>query len=142
MKISARNKLEGTISAVNAGPVSTEVVLDLAGGDKLVAVVTSESAKKLGLATGKRAVGLVKAPSVTVLTDAGNFRFSARNQFAGKVAEVLKGAVNSEVVIRLPGGSVISAVVTNEAVSELQLASGKPATALFKASQVILGVTA
>ena len=142
MKISARNKLEGTISAVNAGPVSTEVVLDLAGGDKLVAVVTSESAKKLGLATGKRAVGLVKAPSVTVLTDAGNFRFSARNQFAGKVAEVLKGAVNSEVVIRLPGGSVISAVVTNEAVSELQLASGKPATALFKASQVILGVAA
>jgi len=45
MKISARNKLEGTISAVKTGPVNTEVVLDLAGGDKLVAVVTTDSAK-------------------------------------------------------------------------------------------------
>ena len=55
MKISARNKLEGTISAVKAGPVNTEVLLDLAGGEKLVAVVTSESARKLGLAKGNSA---------------------------------------------------------------------------------------
>jgi molybdate transport system regulatory protein len=82
----------------------------------------------------------VKAPSVIVLTDAGNYRFSARNQFAGQVAELVKGGVNSEVTIRLPGGSVVSAVITNEAVSELQLTKGKPATALIKASQVILGV--
>jgi molybdate transport system regulatory protein len=142
MKISARNKLEGTISAITSGPVSTEVVLDLAGGDKLVAVITASSEKKLGLAKGKKAVGLVKAPLVTLLTDAGNYRFSARNQFTGQVTQVTKGAVNSEVSIRLPGGSVISAVVTNEAVSELQLVSGKQATALIKASHVILGVSA
>jgi len=140
MKISARNKFEGTISAVNAGPISTEVVLDVAGGDKLVAVVTSESAKRLGLAAGKRAAAFVKAPSVTLVTDAGSYRFSARNQFAGQVAQLSKGAVNSEVSIRLASGTVVSAVVTNEAVAELQLASGKPATALIKASQVILGV--
>ena len=142
MKISARNKLEGTISAITSGPVSTEVVLDLAGGDKLVAVITASSEKKLGLAKGKKAVGLVKAPLVTLLTDAGNYRFSARNQFTGQVTQVTKGAVNSEVSIRLPGGSVISAIVTNEAVSELQLAAGKQATALIKASHVILGVSA
>ena len=140
MKISARNKFEGTISAVNAGPISTEVVLDLTGGDKLVAVVTSESAKRLGLAAGKRAAAFVKAPSVTLVTDAGNYRFSARNQFAGQVSQLIKGGVNSEVAIRLPSGNVVSAIVTNEAVAELQLASGKPATALIKASQVILGV--
>ena len=142
MKVSARNKLDGTISAVTHGPVSTEVVLDLAGGDKLVAVVTSESAKKLALTVGKRAVGLVKAPSVTLVTDAANYRFSARNQFTGQVSRVEKGAVNSEVAVRLPGGTDIWAVVTNDAVSELQLASGKPATALIKASQVIVGVGA
>ncbi len=140
MKISARNKLEGTISSVNGGPVSTEVVLDLAGGDKLVAVVTSESAKKLGLAKGKKAVGLVKAPLVTLLTDAGGYKFSARNQLSGEVTKVTKGAINSEVSLKLAGGSIVSAVVTNEAVSELQLAAGKQAVALIKASYVILGV--
>jgi len=142
MKVSARNRLEGTISAVNPGAVNTEVVLDLGGSDKLVAVVTSESAKRMGLTAGKRAIGLVKAPSVTIVTDAANYRFSARNQYAGEVTRVEKGAVNSEVAIRLPGGTVISAVVTNEAVSELQLAAGKAATALIKASQVIVGVSA
>ena len=142
MKISARNQLEGTISAVNAGPVSTEVILDLAGGDKLVAVVTSESAKKLGLAKGQKAVGLIKAPLVTLLTDAGNYKFSARNQLSGQVTKVTKGAVNSEVTMRLAGGSTVSAVVTNEAVADLQLAAGKSAIALIKASYVILGVAA
>jgi molybdate transport system regulatory protein len=141
MKISARNQLEGTISAVNAGPVSTEIILDLAGGDKLVAVVTSESARKLGLAKGKKAVGLVKAPLVTLVTDAGGYRFSARNQLAGKITNVAKGAVNSEITMSLSGGSKVAAVVTNEAVDDLQLASGKSAIALIKASHVILGVS-
>jgi molybdate transport system regulatory protein len=140
MKISARNQLEGTISAVNAGPVSTEVTLDLAGGDKLVAVVTSESAKKLGLVKGKKAIGLVKAPLVTLLTDAGGYKFSARNQLSGQVTNVTKGAVNSEVTMKLAGGSTVSAVVTNEAIADLQLAAGKSAIALIKASYVILGV--
>ena len=140
MNVSARNKLEGTIAAVNHGPVSSEVVLDLSGGDKLVAVVTTASAEKLDLRVGGKAVGLVKAPSVMLVTDAPHYRFSARNQFSGTITDVTKGAVNSEVAVRLPGGSVIHAMVTNEAVDELQLASGKAATALIKASQVIIGV--
>jgi molybdate transport system regulatory protein len=140
MNVSARNKLEGTISAVHAGPVSTEVVLDLAGGDKLVAVVTSGSAQNLGLAVGKKALGLVKAPSVMIATDASGYRFSARNQYSGTVKNVVKGAVNSEVAIQLAGGTVLHAVVTNEAVSELQLSAGQSATALIKASQVIVGI--
>jgi molybdate transport system regulatory protein len=140
MKVSARNQLEGTISAVNAGPVSTEVTVDLAGGDKLVAVITSESAKKLGIAKGKKAIGLVKAPLVTLLTDAGGYKFSARNQLSGQVTSVTTGAVNSEVTLKLSGGSTISAVVTNDAIADLQLAAGKFAVALIKASHVILGV--
>jgi len=142
MNVSARNQLEGTISAVNPGPVSTEVVMDLAGGDKLVAVVTTGSAQNLGLKPGSHAVGLIKAPSVMLVTDAAQYRFSARNQFAGTITDVAKGAVNSEVALRLPGGSVIYAVVTNDAVAELQLAPGQSATALIKASQVIIGVAA
>ena len=79
---------------------------------------------------------------MTLVTDAGNYRFSARNQYKGEVTQVIKGAVNSEVVIRGPGGNTVSAIVTNEAATELGLASGKQVTALIKASQVILGVAA
>lgn len=140
MKVSSRNQFQGVVSAVTVGPVHTEVAIDLAGGDKLVAVVTSASTQSLGVAAGKRAMALVKAPLVTLLTDAGGYHFSARNQLEGKVTAVQKGAVNSEVTLRLNGGADLHAVVTNDAVADLQLASGKAATALIKASHVILAV--
>ncbi len=140
MKASARNKLQGTITHIAHGPVTTEVTLELPAGDQLVATVTSESATHLALAVGKKAVGLVKAPSVLLITNADGYQFSARNQFSGVVTHITTGAVNSEVVLRLAGGTSISAIVTNDAVDELQLSEGTPAVALIKASQVVIGV--
>jgi molybdate transport system regulatory protein len=67
-------------------------------------------------------------------------KFSARNQLEGSVSKLVKGAVNTEVGITLPGGTVVYSVVTNEAVAELKLAVGLPASAIIKASHVILAV--
>lgn len=142
MKISARNVFSGKITGLTDGVVNAEVELTLPGGDKLVAIVTEASLKSLGLAVGKEAVAYVKAPWVMILTGAGEVRFSARNQFTGTVEKLTKGAVNSEVGIRLPGGAVVFAVITNEAVMELGLDEGVEATALIKASHVILGTPA
>lgn len=139
MKISARNVFSGKITGLTDGVVNAEVELTLPGGDKLVAIVTEASLKSLGLAVGKEAVAYVKAPWVMILTGAGEVRFSARNQFTGTVEKLTKGAVNSEVGIRLSGGAVVFAVITNEAVMELGLKEGVEATALIKASHVILG---
>jgi len=58
------------------------------------------------------------------------------------VESLTKGAVNSEVGIKLSGGTLVYAVVTNEAVLELGLKPGVPASALIKASHVVLGVAA
>ncbi|MFD2273461.1 molybdopterin-binding protein [Undibacterium arcticum] len=58
------------------------------------------------------------------------------------MTSLTKGGVNAEVGIELPGGTVIHAVITNEAVLELGLKQGVAATALIKASHVILGVPA
>ena len=142
MKISARNCFPGTITALTCGPVNAEAELTLPGGDKLVAVVTSTSVADLGLAVGKPATAYVKAPWVMVLAGQADIRFSARNHLAGTVLQVEKGAVNSDVVVQLPGGSLVHAVITNEAVLELGLKPGAPASVLFKASHVILGVPA
>jgi len=65
---------------------------------------------------------------------------SARNQLAGQVAAVRPGAVNDEVELALPGGGTIVAIVTLASVRALGLAPGAEATALIKASDVILAV--
>jgi molybdate transport system regulatory protein len=142
MKISTRNVFEGQVSALVNGAVNAEVELTTAGGDRIVAVVTESSVRSLGLAVGKTVLAFVKAPWVIVMSGAGGIRFSARNQLAGSVDSVVKGAVNSNVAIRLKGGTLVHAVVTNEAVSELALVAGAPAIALIKASHVVLGVPA
>jgi molybdate transport system regulatory protein len=141
MSISARNRFPGTISAVIPGPINAQVALTLAGGDKIVAIVTNDSVKNLGLVVGKAATAFVKAPWVLVLAgDEDGLRFSARNHLAGTVEAIEKGAVNAEVAVRLPGGTLAYAVITNEALLELRLKPGVPAALLFKASHVILGV--
>jgi molybdate transport system regulatory protein len=66
-------------------------------------------------------------------------RISARNVFLGKVKEVRKGAVNTEVTIGLSGGETLCSVITNESVRALGLKPGMEAYAFFKASAVILG---
>ncbi|WP_273863159.1 TOBE domain-containing protein [Pseudomonas sp. LA5] len=142
MKVSARNVFPGTVSQMREGAVNAEVTLTLTGGTELVAVVTLDSVKSLELAPGTSAVALVKAPWVMVMSADSGLRLSARNCLAGTVESISDGAVNAEVVIALPGGSRVVAMVTRDAVQELQLAPGVAATAVFKASHVILGVPA
>ena len=85
---------------------------------------------------------LIKAPSVIVMRGEQKMKVSARNQLPGKVVRLKTGAVNSEVVIELPGGVGIAAILTSESADHLGLAVGQEATAIFKASSVIIAVAA
>ncbi len=67
-------------------------------------------------------------------------KLSARNTLKGKVKKIIAGAVNSEVVVELPGGTLITSIVTKEAVASLGLKEGGDAYAIIKASNVMLGV--
>ncbi|MBL3967726.1 TOBE domain-containing protein, partial [Burkholderia sp. KCJ3K979] len=79
---------------------------------------------------------------VLAVDDGGpDLKVSARNRLHGSVDAVAAGAVNSEVTLALDGGGTLTAVVTNDSVDALQLAAGRRAIALFKASSVILAVT-
>ncbi len=66
-------------------------------------------------------------------------RVSARNMFLGKVKEIKKGAVSTEVTLALKGGEVLCAVITNESAATLGLKAGMEVYAFFKASTVVLG---
>jgi molybdate transport system regulatory protein len=141
MSISARNVFPGVITGITDGPVNSQVELTTTGGDKIIAVVTSASVAELGLAPGKAATAYVKAPWVIVLAGQSDTRFSARNHLSGAVRQINKGAVNTDVAVQLPGGTLVHAVITNEAALELGLKPDHPASVLFKASHVILGVS-
>ena len=139
MQTSARNQFAGEVVDITHGAVNDEVTLRTADGLEIVAIITHGSATTLGLSAGKRAFALVKASSVIVMVDVSKNQVSARNCIAGTVTRVTKGAVNSEVTIEASGAQ-IAAILTNESVERLGLAAGKAASAIFKASSVIVGV--
>ncbi len=64
MQISARNQLKGTVTKLTEGMVNTEVELELAGGQKVVSVITKNSADSLGVKIGAEMIAVVKASSV------------------------------------------------------------------------------
>jgi molybdopterin-binding protein len=67
-------------------------------------------------------------------------KISARNQLKGTIVDVVKGATTSHIRIDIGGGVIVTASITNEAVDELKLAKGKSATAVIKASDVMVGI--
>lgn len=66
VKLSARNRLEGTVSAIIEGPVSSSVTIALPSGDSVFATITHEGSIALGLKVGLPAAAIFKAPSVIV----------------------------------------------------------------------------
>ena len=142
MKTSARNQFAGLVTTVRPGAVNDEIEIEAIGGLRIVATVTAESRQALGLEPGAKAFALVKASSIIIATWLDGARLSARNQLAGTVSRITAGAVNSEVVIELSGGGSVAAIVTRDSVKALGLARGRAATAVFKASSVIVGVAA
>ena len=69
MKISARNQVTGTVKTVTEGAVMSEVVVEIAGGHEVVAAITAESARRLGLAAGKKVVAIIKSTEVVLAVD-------------------------------------------------------------------------
>jgi molybdopterin-binding protein len=65
---------------------------------------------------------------------------SARNVLKGKVTAITHGAVNSEVVIELGGGVVITSIITKASAERLALAEGKEVQAVIKASNVMIAL--
>jgi molybdate transport system regulatory protein len=96
--------------------------------------------RSLGLAPGAEAFALIKASWVILATRDGGLKTSARNRLCGTVERCTEGAVNAEVVLAVPGGMRLTAIVTMESVRQLGLTPGQPACALIKAPHIILAV--
>jgi len=69
-KTSARNELHGTVVRCQEGAVNGEVIIELAGGKTVAAIVTNDSIKSLGLKDGLKACALIKASHVILAVNA------------------------------------------------------------------------
>lgn len=68
MKISARNQLRGTVTAITRGEATANVVLDVKG-ERLVASITVEAVRELGIEEGSEVTAVVKASDVLLAVD-------------------------------------------------------------------------
>jgi molybdopterin-binding protein len=68
MKLTARNQIPARVTAVNLGEAIANVELD-AGGVRLVASVTVEAVRDLGIAEGRAVTAVIKASDVMLATD-------------------------------------------------------------------------
>ncbi|WP_437334945.1 TOBE domain-containing protein [Sorangium sp. So ce394] len=69
MQISGRNKIPGKITEIVVGDVMAKVVMEGPGGTELVAVITSDAVKELGLSVGKEVQALIKATEIMVIAE-------------------------------------------------------------------------
>lgn len=124
VKTSARNQFFGKVGAIKQGPVNVEVELALTGGDKIYSVITHDGLDNLSLRIGSEAWGLVKSSWIILAMPEVANKVSARNRLMGKITRITLGNVNTEVVLQLKGGNLVSVVITNESATGMNLAEG------------------
>jgi len=66
LRLSARNKLEGTIEELKTGVVNSEIVVKLKNGEHIVAMITKESTENMDLKVGSKVLAIIKASNVMI----------------------------------------------------------------------------
>lgn len=140
MKLSARNQIKGKIEQIKKGAVNSEITLSINDTDKLTSIITNNSVENLQLKLNMPSVAIIKASSIILAKGADNMKTSARNNLKGVVSKITIGSVNSDILIQLKGDSVISAIITNTSVENMNLSLKDEIQVVFKASSVILGI--
>jgi molybdopterin-binding protein len=66
MKISARNQLSGTVTAITPGAVNGQIKVDIRGGNVITSSITEEAIGELDLKVGDKVTVLIKASDVLI----------------------------------------------------------------------------
>jgi molybdate transport system regulatory protein len=153
VKTSASNQLFGSIITIHTGAVNAEIIVALKGGEQVITTLSLTALSGLGLKVGMDAVLLINSADITLVVDANTNGFSAtapcvalppassaRNRLACKVIRIQQDEVNAEVILLLPGGEMLAAIITGQSAQNLALMPGISAWALFKSNAPILGV--
>ncbi len=66
MELSARNQLKGKVSNVELGAVMANIKIEVSEPNIITAVITKESAERLGLKDGDDVTALIKSTEVII----------------------------------------------------------------------------
>lgn len=135
MKTSARNQLQGVIKEIIGGKVNDEIVIAVDGG-LLKAIISREAVEDMDLAVGQDIYAIIKASFVIVSKDKPG-KISTRNVLETTVNDIIHGAVNCELKLSM-NGAIITSIITEDAVKDLEIKLGDTVYALIKANSIIL----
>lgn len=138
MKTTARNQLKGTISDIITGRVASEIVIDIGGRTALKAVITNDGKEEMELKVGDSVYALIKA-SFVMLSRERPAHISIRNVLETRIEDIIEGLVNCELKLTM-GDQIVTAMVTEDAVKELEFKKGETVYALINANTIIIGV--
>ena len=137
-KTSARNCFFGKIQTIRKGDLQTQVDIVTIDGHRITTVITNESRRRLGLKKGDLITAEIKAPWVIVQKGPRTAPSSADNVLDGVVESINRGAINTEIIVRISGGTQVCALVTSESERRLGLAEGDRIWVLFSSFAVVL----
>jgi molybdate transport system regulatory protein len=135
MKTSARNQFATVVRQLTDRGGLIDVGLDLGQGDQLVATITPESVRSMGLGCGQEVHALIKAPGVHVSAKMPRTQ-AGRNRLGGLLSALQAGATHTGCSVTLPSGRVIQATIPNAEAATLAL--NEPCWAVFDTDSVVL----
>ncbi|MFZ5864867.1 MAG: TOBE domain-containing protein [Thermodesulfobacteriota bacterium] len=139
-KTSARNTFFGKIGHIRKGDIQSRVDVVTVGGDIVSTVITNNSLKRMGLKKGSLVTAEVKAPWLIVEKSPVAPRCTAENIFHGIVTQVVRGKLTTEFVVRIPDGTELCSVVTEESRRKLNIQERDEVWVMFNNFAVILHV--
>jgi molybdate transport system regulatory protein len=139
-KTSARNSFFGKIDKVQIGDVQATIEIISIDGQRIHSIVTNHSQSRLGLKPGCLVAVEVKAPWVMLFKGIGEPACSAENRFKGSVVRVIKGRINSEVVVQISDTTELCSIITEKSRKTLKIEKGDTVWAVFNAAMVVIHV--
>lgn len=140
LKTSTRNQLFGRIAAIERYGLDAQMTVQLKGGNAVVAFFPTAVLDGMAAGVGDDAVLLLNSADIVLAADDAVDGLSARNRLLGSVMRIQHDPVDSEVIVLLPSGEILAAMVTSLSVKKLALAPGKPVWVVFKSNAPTIGV--
>ena len=125
--------------AVSIG-IQTYVEVVSVSGNIITSIITSDSLKRIGLKCGMFITAEVKAPWIHLCKNSSAPNCSAENMFQGTVSRIAKNSTTAEIVILLPDGTELCAIITEKSRLHMDIRPKDTLWAFFDAFAVILHV--